>query len=163
VSDDPLPPLLRRQPLLPGESLPSLLARLAASNFYEPPGLFHHLYLNGLPDTKIERSRHIVTFARLVGLTQLAPLALYGATVHALAPVLNPPGHAESYVDLPGGDRGLLLDNGVGQKQVRAATAALFCPLCLTEAAYHRLLCNGNRSCFFRGIRSAIPESYFMR
>lgn len=137
---DTLPPLLQRRPLLPGESLPSLLARLAVVNFYEPPGLLHPLYLSGLPDTKIERARHPITFARLAALTRLAPLALYGATIHVFARVLNPPGHADSYIDLPGGERGLLLDSGVGRKQVRAATAALFCPLCLQEAAYHRLL-----------------------
>lgn len=140
MTDQPLPSLLRRQSLLPGESLPSLLARLAASNFYEPPNLLPQLYLSGLPDTKIEGPRHPVTFARLVALTRLAPLALYEATVHAFAPVLNPPGQVQTYVTLPGGEMGLLLNPGIGQKQVRAATAARFCPRCLQEAAYHRLL-----------------------
>jgi hypothetical protein len=115
------------------------LARLAAANFYEPPGLLHHLYLNGLPDTKIERAHHTLTFARLATLTRLAPLALYGATVHTFAPAINLPGHAESYIDLPGGETGLLLDSGIGRKQVRTAMTALFCPLCLQEAPYHRL------------------------
>jgi hypothetical protein len=50
------------------------------------------------------------------------------------------PGGYGAYVELPEGEVGLLLDTGLGRKQVRAATAALFCPLCLKEAAYHRLI-----------------------
>jgi len=98
---DVYPRLLRRAPLLPGESLPSLLARLSLLNGYEGLGNINWLAGEDWYSRRKEvasgvasregrvmdapsRPERPATYERLAALTGLAPIALYSASAHAL-------------------------------------------------------------------------------
>ncbi|NTU62146.1 MAG: hypothetical protein HGB05_01790 [Chloroflexi bacterium] len=106
--------LPRRSPLMAGESLPSLLARLEALNHY-PSGTLNWLCGRDVAwETAIEREdvmrpRHAVTFEQLEALTGLTGAALFAASDHALAPTLTPPEEPQSLITLCDGTACLLV------------------------------------------------------
>jgi hypothetical protein len=105
-------PLLRRSPLYPGESLPSLLIRLLKRNHYDTPRRLDELILN-TPKGREGRTSgtqrrdnsaypiYSDTYARLSALTGISQLDLYAATVHTFASVILPFNERPNYVHLP--------------------------------------------------------------
>lgn len=132
------PPLLRRSRLLPGESLPSLLARLVQLNFYELPALLTGLCLDGQEDSAAHPCVP-VTYERVAALTRIGAEELLGATRHSFAPVLVPPGVEMETVKVPGRGAMPLLPHKLAGRLLRLESAAQYCPVCLAEAACHRL------------------------
>lgn len=132
--------LLCRSPLLPGESLPSLLVRLAKLNRYDPIGIINRLCLEGLEKDRLDQPARAATYERMAALTKIAPCELYTATAHRFAPTLTPPGVETELLKLSSGKVVPLLAQGIGSKQLRPPLAAQFCPNCLKEALYHRLV-----------------------
>ncbi len=147
-----LSPLLKRTSLLPGESLPSLLIRLAELNGYGLPNIINRLILSG---TRENRRKHRAgrpalteTYKRIESLTRIPSIELHAATVHCFAPVVTPPCQDVASLTLPGGAYVPLLLQDEPEKSrthprlrtLRADEAAQFCPHCLQERSYHRLL-----------------------
>ncbi len=132
--------LPRRSPLLPGESLLSLLVRLEKLNYYEP-GIIARLCHQTTDGSKEmicpAHARQAHTFVQLSNLTGLDPAQLFAASIHGLASVLNMAGNKE-YITLPGGQVKPLLDRHNHLK--RPDNHAQFCPLCIEADAYHRQL-----------------------
>lgn len=136
-------PLLRRTPLLPGESLPSLVERLAQLNHYHGTSVLTWLcrapcIQHGRPD-RLGQPLYGATFLRLAQLTQLPMPELIAASAHYFTPALAPTTTAPTTADwlatlnqprsVPGQTRFLL----------RPTTAAQYCPRCLQQAHYHQL------------------------
>lgn len=141
--DRPLRPLLCRGPLLPDESLPSYLARLATSNRYEPPSILtklcdQYLAALGLRD-RLDRPKHPQTLEMLAALTCQPPRDLALASVHRFsqAPVLARTEEPRRY--LSDGYPVQLLSTSIRLRYFLEPEHARFCPDCLREAAYHRL------------------------
>src|SRR5437016_4610189 len=95
-------PLLNRFPLLAGESLLSLLARLAKWNHYEPRSILSSLIkqsgefkVNGTLGSPSQISQ----FKYLESLTKLAPYDLYRATAHTFTGILTPPENEIEYLE----------------------------------------------------------------
>lgn len=135
-----LPPLLCRSPLQPGESLISFLIRLAAWNRYEPATMLDRLCLAGSSDTKVAHPFQATTFQRLADLTLIQPAQLYRATIHRFAQILTPPDVELPVVTLPSEQTVPLLHRKGLNKRLRPEAGAQFCPYCLREADYHRLI-----------------------
>lgn len=148
-------PLLRRSPLLPGESLASLLARLIRLNSYDAPYTLRLLVLPELEGRlnykqenwdNLSRPFRQRTYERMSTLTKLSPLELYLATEHRFASVITPPDvHMETIPlrNVEGGFETLDLGSGrVTHWHLHTDSAAQYCPLCLREdkAPYHRLI-----------------------
>ena len=143
---DPTPPqpLLRRSPLQPGESLPSLLARLVELNRYDRFTFLSLCFLvpkTGRKTTRLDnldRPLKVSTYERLAIFTGLTPDDLYAATVHRYAASLTP-SHAPLSMSWRNEGHRLRTPNGTC-REIRATRHAQFCPRCLKEAAYHRLI-----------------------
>ena len=136
----PPTPLLRRSPLLPGESLPSFLIRLAKLNYYDPPSIMEGLcltYWNGRDQAA--RPLSVETFERMTVLTGTDPLALYAATVHRFAPILTSPNRPTESLKLSEDAVAPCLVMTNLSQHLRPDSAAQFCPDCLQSAPYHRL------------------------
>lgn len=137
-------PLLRRRSLLPGESLPSLLMRLAKVNHYAPLSLVIGLALGR--DTKkgfysdISRFLSPTILERLTALTKLDPFVLYSSTYHRLAPITTPPEIAIGALKLADDTYVPLFTGKIAQFQLRPGFAVQFCPKCLRSLTYHRLI-----------------------
>lgn len=132
--------LLRRSPLLPGESLESLLERLAVLNYYDPPGMLHRFCIGLTRGDRVPDSRVGQTYEQLAALTLVEPRDLYQATVHSFAPFLALPGTSQGRsTTLPGGEEVSILSEMTIRQYVWLGQRACFCPECLREAAYHRL------------------------
>lgn len=132
--------LLRTSDLLPNESLPSFLVRLAQLNHYDSPTVLTRLCLRDrLGDERATCPRWDITWARIATLTGVAPTRLYASSVHRFAALLNFPDHQAECLTLPGGEvvAGLVLQKR--SKQLRPDSAAQFCPDCLRLNSYHRL------------------------
>ena len=147
--------LLRRSPLLPGESLSSLLARLVQLNGYETLNTFRLLVLPELAGRRsykqenwdnLHRPFRQRTYERLASATKLNPLELYAATEHSMGLVITPPEQELETIALEGVDGKLqsvpIISNRVIFHQFYTASATQYCPLCLREddTPYHRLL-----------------------
>lgn len=138
--NSPWPPLLHRPPLQPGESLPFFLIRLAYENSYHVPTMVIQLCRERLSrrDT-VTRPTHPETYQLLSALTRVEADHLYGACVHFFAAVLTPPTHPPQSLTLPSGKVVLFLPNILTDAQIWPETNVQFCPLCLQQAAYHRI------------------------
>jgi hypothetical protein len=85
------------------------------------------------------------TYRRLAALTRIDPLTLYYATPHSFAPLLLAPGTEADTLDL-GADAGPcarslpLVSRRTNFKHLRSEQRAQYCPDCIREGAYHRLL-----------------------
>lgn len=151
----PLPyTLLRRSPLMPGESLGSLLARLVKCNGYDAPYTLQLLVspeLSGRRSYKQENWDNMArpfrarTYERLAALTKIKPIDLYKATEHSLGTTVTPPGQELESIYI--GDESNLqalpiVSNRLVHLHFYTAAAAQYCPLCLREdeVRYHRLI-----------------------
>ena len=136
-------PLLRRTPLLPGESLPSLVERLAQLNHYGGTSVLTWLCraqqaFLGSPD-RVGRPLCGGTFLRLAHLTQLPVAELIAASAHYFTPALAPTGAAPTTADwLVTPDQPRALPSRA-HLSLRPIAAAQYCPQCLQQAHYHRL------------------------
>ena len=138
--------LLSRPPLEAGESLPSWLARLDEANGYDlSSGLLTSLvlgkqrtlaYLHDRPGS----ATRVETYRRLVTLTGATVETLWRATIHRFTPTLTPPGSTAALLAVPAAAPVPLLDIGSRQKRLRSESRRVFCPRCLAETAYHRLI-----------------------
>jgi hypothetical protein len=135
-----LPRLLCRSPLMPGESLASLLIRLSVENFYSSLTTVERLCRERLtqPDN-VTRPTRPETYQVLADLVEIEPDDLYGASVYRFATTLTPPNYELQFTTLPSGRQVPVLNNFRLRKNVRPNFEAQFCPSCLREAAYHRL------------------------
>jgi hypothetical protein len=137
-------PLLRRTPLLPGESLVSLLERLTQLNYYPSPLILSRICRQRMkpPANKdnLTRPKWAETFLQLAGLTQISPEELYAASLHRFALCLTLP--QQSPVEIPwiGSTSKAMLSTNVAQVHLRFILAAQYCPQCLKTAAYHHLI-----------------------
>jgi hypothetical protein len=139
------PTLVVRTAILPGESLPSLLIRLARLNYYATPDTLSQLLLEGVVDQVLPRDRAVFprqaeTYQRLAKLTGICIPDLYAASSHHFAPTLTLPGIPMKLLKLGGDMTGPFLSLALTAKQLRPAHAGQFCPICLKDAAYHRLV-----------------------
>src|SRR4030065_2066329 len=86
-------PFLRELSLLPGKSFPSLLPRLTASNFYDPPHLVTKFYTEQLADMGIYDQLDCPTcpetFELLALLTGLSLSQLANATHRSFGPPMT--------------------------------------------------------------------------
>lgn len=120
--------------------------RLDVANGYDgSPGLLASLVLGPqrTPDRLRDRPGHPAraeTFRRLAALTGAGVADVYAATTHRFAPTLTPPEQTAPTLTLPDGVVVPLLGMGSMQKRLRPPDAGAFCPRCLAEAAYHRLI-----------------------
>jgi len=136
-------PLLRRTPLLPGESLPSLLERLAQLNYYGGTSVLTWLCrAQREPPLNLDKPaclRFGSTLLRLAHLTQLPAAELWAASAHRFTPLLTPSGElAADSAWLKAPNQPCALPSQA-HAALRPPTAAQYCPLCLQTAPYHRL------------------------
>jgi hypothetical protein len=135
-------PLLRRTPLLPGESLVSLLGRLVQLNYYSSARILRSICCERLEppanQDDLARPRWAETFLRLSDLTQISPEELFAASDHRFAPILAPPQGPPAEIPWIGSASKAILTPNLARERLRAASAAQYCPRCLKTAAYHR-------------------------
>jgi hypothetical protein len=137
-------PLLRRTQLFPGESLVSLLERLAQINYYSSARILRSICCERLEtpanQDMLTRPQWVETFLQLSDLTQISPEALYAASIHRFAPCFTLP--QQSLVEIPWIDSAskVMLPTNLAQVYLRFTLAAQYCPLCLKTAAYHHLI-----------------------
>lgn len=152
--------LLLRSPLLPDESLPSYLARLAKLNGYHTPNMVAQVCQERLsqPDI-ITRPNRAESYARLAELVQLDDYQLYTASAHHFAITMLPAGTEPEYISLRPATGVALLPSGILRQHLWPETDAQFCPRCLAKTPYHRLawlpqaasVCLAHRSLLVRG------------
>ena len=136
--------LLRRTLICPGESLNSYLARLAKLNSYYPPGMLSEHAIGAANELGQVRDRinlptWVTTYEQLAILTRTDATHLYASTTHKFAPVLTPPEGIIPCISFA--DESVsLLPSGIASKQLRPTQAAQFCPVCLKNLPYHRLI-----------------------
>lgn len=131
--------LLRQSQLLPDESLPSFLVRLANLNYYDPPSILGQMCLTrwGGRD-QASHPGSVETFERIAALTGTDPLVLYAATAHHFASILKPPDQPPESLKLSTGEVVPCLVMRNLAQQLRPESSAQFCPDCLRDAPYHR-------------------------
>jgi predicted site-specific integrase-resolvase len=115
---------------------------MGMSNFYKPVSIIHDLCQQGFVGTKqgsIGKPAEAGLYEHLATLTSLHPHTVYQATIHRFAPVLTPPDIGHDFVTV-GDDTLPLLPPGFIRQYIPPETASQFCPTCLQEALYHRLL-----------------------
>ncbi|MBN1668785.1 MAG: TniQ family protein [Anaerolineales bacterium] len=140
-----LQPFRFKRKLLPGESLPSYLTRLAEANFCEPR-LFASVCnerqkLFGAKG-KLDHPMSKDDFDALASLTRLTPSEIYKATLHRFASVFNPPpGQERQVVQLSDGPEVEIFQRGNNPitNFLSREGEPRYCPQCIQEAAYHRL------------------------
>lgn len=137
-----VPPLLCRRPLLPGESLPSYLQRLAVANGYTPPLILarfcrQQLAQQGNHDN-LEHPRQPATFALLAALTGCTPQELAAASSHCFAQSFILNSQATAPIHLADGTALRCLPSHTRARYLWPTQYAQFCPYCLQEAVYHR-------------------------
>lgn len=133
------PLLLRRGRLLPRETLPSLLVRLAQLNHYEPVTILRQLCLAGAENDRLDWPARAEIYERLFDMVWIDPYRLHQATGHYFAEILTPPGKQVQCLPHPSDDRLPALTPEMARQQLRPEGAAQFCPRCLKEARYHRV------------------------
>lgn len=136
-------PLLCHPPVLPGESLPSLIARLARLNEYEPRSILTSMIREAWKYDRNARLSYLSLasqFRWLGTLTIIEPYELYRATEHRFVSVLTPQENEIESIELANGLSVPILARSIAHRHVRPEYAGQFCPLCLRVAAYHRLI-----------------------
>ena len=137
--------LLVRTTILPGESLQSLLMRLSRLNDYDVPDtLFQILQERASKQQALKDRttlpRGVEMYERLEALTGRDIPDLYAASAHRFTTILTPPGISIEFLEISEGISVPLLAWSLAAKQLRPASAGQFCPRCLSNAAYHRLI-----------------------
>jgi hypothetical protein len=133
----PAKPLLQRSPLLPGESLLSLLTRLSISNFYSSPAVLEEALQFHWPDS-MDCPTSSLAFERLEQLTEIPAMDLFLASDHALTPAISPPTKNKKQ-ELSPIQEALKWIPKPQEKDFHPAEASWYCPKCLEEGAYQRL------------------------
>jgi hypothetical protein len=135
-------PLLRRDNLLPGESLQSLIERLTLRNYYSHSGFIEWICCRQTDShhsrDKIVRPKTDQTFEKLALLTKISAEELFAASDHRFASILNLPEQTKSIM-MPDENHRERVTRATGQRHIRSSSAAQFCTLCLSDSAYHRL------------------------
>lgn len=156
-------PFLCRSALRPGESLPSLLVRLAVLNAYQSPRMVLSIGQERLTQKDdLTRPMHAETYQVLQQLTKLTPSALYRATPHFFARAISLPGDETATVSLSGGETAPLLPANVRRSYLRSNHRVCYCPRCLETDAYFRqawspravTVCLEHRCLLVRGCQS---------
>jgi len=135
-------PLLRRDSLKPGESLPSFLERLRILNRYSTRRTIYTVWRKSLPSSvtndTLDAPLRAASYTSLAKLCQVEPLTLYEATTHVFEPCVHTPGRNRTSVKLPPGKKYFTMKQAISLHHVRSNRRAAFCPLCLAEDPYHR-------------------------
>ncbi len=139
------PLLLGRTSLQPGESLPSLVIRLDLLNYEDSPGILPRIIREGIGGQPFLRDqvmfpRRAKMFQRLASFTAIDISKIYANSNHHFAEVLTPPEQTVELEEITGDPPTPLLAHSLAAKQLRPAHAGQFCPACLKETAYHRLV-----------------------
>jgi excisionase family DNA binding protein len=137
-----LQPLNCHPRLLPGESLPSLLARLAKVNNYEPRSILSSIIRESANLGQIKRlgCPSQALFEIIMALTNIEICDLYKASAHYFTCILTPPEIEIECIELSDFLSVPFLLRGIANKNLRPENAGQFCPLCLKASAYHRLI-----------------------
>ncbi len=132
--------LLCRSPLQPGESLLSLLARLSELNLYPNLTTVVEICRERLtePDNVV-RPTKVETYDILAELVGIDADELHAASVHRFAATITPPNYKNQSISLPSGREVHVSYKYRLHENMRSVRDLQFCPLCLKEAAYHRL------------------------
>lgn len=131
----PAPRLLRRTQLCPGESLASIIERLTLLNGYESSRTILELCKIGT-DKSLILPRSPDWLLRLSALADVMCGDLYAAAGNIYTGILPQPEFRGASAAL--GSTGM--SSRSARKYFWYTNAAKFCPMCLREAAYHRLL-----------------------
>lgn len=135
------PTFLCRPALLPGEALASFFVRLSILNAYPSVNMVNHVTREYLPQPdELTRPMYAETYQVLQHLTKLTPFELYQATPQLFAGIFSPPDHETAWVSLLHGERVPLLKAKVLQHHLWSSYNVCYCPLCLQESAYYRLV-----------------------
>ncbi len=137
--------LLKRTSVQPGESLQSLLARLSWLNDYDAPDTLSQILQEGRGKQGILKDRASLPrqaemYQRLEALTGLGVSDLYAASAHRFTNILTPPDQPIQLLEILHDKYSPLLAQSLTSKQIRPTSAGQFCPLCLKDSAYHRLI-----------------------
>jgi len=135
-------PLLRRSRQYPGEVPLSLAIRLTKLNHYHTLGIIVSLCLDRpvFDHTALNCLSRPEAFNRLAQLTKIPVFDLYQSSPHVFAEILMPPDREIQKIQLSDGTEVPLLDQRAKATQLRSARCAQYCPGCITEQAYHRLI-----------------------
>lgn len=139
------PMLLGRTPLPPDESLPSLVIRLDLLNYEDSPGILPRILREGIGGQPSLRDqvmfpRRAMMLQRIASFTGVDISQISASSNHHFAEVLTPPEQTIELEDITGDAPVPLLAHSLAAKQLRPAQAGQFCPACLKETAYHRLV-----------------------
>jgi excisionase family DNA binding protein len=136
-------PLICHPPLLPDESLSSLLERLAKFNNYEPRSILSTIIRESVNLRGIRRlgcPSQTTLFETIAALTNIEPFELQKATSHYFTGILTPPENEIECLEISDVLSIPLLSKGIANKHLRPEYACQFCPLCIKDAVYHRLI-----------------------
>jgi len=125
----------------PDESLASYVERLARANHYDPSGLLSAWLRetdSGGKLTFVRAMRQPELYRRLAQATGQPAARLFTLTIHRFSTVLLPPETPVDMCELEGQMLGLFPPCQGNHLRPEAATA--YCPACLREALYHRLI-----------------------
>jgi len=131
-------PLLYRPPILPEETLPSYLYRLAEANLLSPGQLDALIksYLGKHDNVKrLLRGDSIDLLAKL---TNLEAYKIFWASEHSLVSLLEDLDEMSETVTLDSGFSFPLLTENATSTHLRPISRAQFCPYCLKETIYQR-------------------------
>ncbi|MDM8520291.1 TniQ family protein [Anaerolineales bacterium HSG6] len=132
-------PFLRRTEPYSGESLPSLMARLAQLNYYPRLERLVQLCAGQYSPETLLRPPDVGALNYFASLVQQPSPQLYQHTLYRFAKTLTPlPVRLEQWV-LTEQNRVLVLPKGVWVRHTLSEQKAQFCPLCLQQQPYHRL------------------------
>lgn len=131
--------LLCRSPLLPGESLPSLLMRLLRKNCYRSLTMIGRLCRERLTfSDRVTQPTEAKTYQVLTELIGIDADELYAASVHHFAATIMPPTHNRRSIVLPSGQIVPVSCDMFLCAHTWPESDVQFCPLCLKESTYHR-------------------------
>jgi TniQ len=131
-------------PFSSDEWLSSYFTRLSKRNRYATLTAVEnlcrqHRRAEGITDT-LERPILTQSYDVISTITGLSPDRLYAGTVHRFAPILQPPGKSATFLALTSNRSVPLLCLDEMRRHLRSKNAAQFCPACLREHPYHRLI-----------------------
>ena len=139
------PMLLGRTLLQPGESLPSLVNRLDLLNYEDSTGILSRIIRDCICEQPFLKDQVIFPrgakmLQRIANFSGVDISDLYASSNHHFAGVLTPPEQTIELEEITEGVPVPLLAHPLAAKQLRPALAGQFCPACLREAVYHRLV-----------------------
>lgn len=130
-------PLLQRSPLLPGETLQSLLTRLALLNHYPSLTVLEEVLQFHWPNS-LDAPSSSSAFERLEQMTDIPAMDLLTASDHGLTPALPSTKKNKKQTLSPIQER-MQWHPKPQEQDFHPAKASWYCPKCLEEEAYQRL------------------------